>query len=189
MLYSWFTGCSGSRYIHSNILTSWVNGSREKFGVLFSFFLLCFAYVLLYILFKLWKTSEGTGQMCPSSFHHTIGVNRHSKTSNHASQPVQLFLRAWFITISRLVGHSISFWWRNEVYPLQDTDHALVCLKLGRLCVQAHINDYKISIWFFLVAKYAALRIKSKDSLARNHDNVSWEEQYVYLLTLSKLAL
>jgi len=59
------------------------------------------------------------------------------------------------------------------------------------LWVQAQINDYKISIWWvvFLVAKYAALKIKSKDWLAQNHDNVSYEEEYVYLLTLSKLAL
>jgi hypothetical protein len=128
MLYSWFTGCSGSWYIHSNILVSWVNESREKFWVLFSIsfllcfawthnlpnlrqasacglylatdtlhcvnkmissdlvtdllmvvnrvlfsisFLLCFAYALLCILFKLWKTSEGGGQMCPPSLNHS----------------------------------------------------------------------------------------------------------------------
>ena len=87
MLYSWFTGYSGSWYLHSNILVSWVIGSREKFGVLHSFsFLLCFAYALLYILFKLWKTSEGGGQMCPPSLNHTIGVNRHLKKSTNASQ-------------------------------------------------------------------------------------------------------
>jgi hypothetical protein len=51
----------------------------------FFFFFLCFAYALLYILFKLWKTSEGTGQMCPPSLYHTIGVDRHFKTSTHAS--------------------------------------------------------------------------------------------------------
>ena len=51
----------------------------------FLFFLLCFAYALLCILFKLWKTSEGGGQMCPPSLNHTIGVNRHFKTSTHAS--------------------------------------------------------------------------------------------------------
>ena len=77
MLHSWFTGYSGSWYLHSNILVSWVNESREKFGVLLFFFLMCFAYALLYILFKLLKTSEGTGQMCPPSLYHTIGVNRH----------------------------------------------------------------------------------------------------------------
>ena len=50
-----------------------------------SFFLLCFAYALLCILFKWLKTSEGTGQMCPPSLYHTICVNRHFKTSTHVS--------------------------------------------------------------------------------------------------------
>ena len=52
-------------------------GLERNLEFFFFFFLLCFAYALLYILFKLLKTSEGAGQMCLPSLYHTIGVNRH----------------------------------------------------------------------------------------------------------------
>ena len=148
MLYSWFTGCSGSWYIHSNILESWVNGSREKFGVLLFIFLLCFAYALLYILFKLLKTSEGAGQMCPSSLNHTIGVNRHLKNlPMQVNRYPNLSLQAWFTTISRSVTRSLNIILMTQwsVSVARYRPHALDCLNIGSLWVQVQINDYKIS--------------------------------------------
>ena len=87
--------------------------SKQEQREIWSFticFLLGFAYALLYILFKLWKTSEGAHQMC---FHLyiiqfvLIDILKHLPMQDNRYH--HLSLQAWFTTVSRLVGHSISF--------------------------------------------------------------------------------